>query len=66
VFKVSFAWPPGFDAETHDLRLEGHSVIIEVEPEEVVVTTVPGSSGETARYFAEETAGLDKTRGFPP
>jgi hypothetical protein len=57
VFKVSFELPPGLDAGTHDLPLNGHSVLAEVEPEEFVATTVPGgSSGEAARYFAEETA----------
>ena len=56
VFKVSFNWPPGFDAETHDLPVDGHSVLVEVEPEDVVAITIPGSSGEAARHFAEETA----------
>jgi hypothetical protein len=56
VFRVFFDWPPEFDAETHDLPLDGHSVLVEVEPEGAVATTTPGGSGETARYFAEETA----------
>lgn len=57
VFKVSFDWPPGFDAETHGLPVDGHSVVVEVEPEEVVATAIAGSSRErAARDFAEETA----------
>ncbi|MBV9998232.1 MAG: hypothetical protein JO015_03870 [Verrucomicrobia bacterium] len=55
MFKVSFDWPPGFDAKRHDLPVDGHSVIVEVEPEEVGAT-IPGSSQETALYCAEETA----------
>ena len=55
-FKISFESPPGFDAETHDLPLDGHSVLVEVEPEGFVATPVPGDSGEAAWSIAEETA----------
>lgn len=48
--------PPDFDAEKHDLPLGGHSVLVEVDPEEFVAITAPDGSGEAARHFAEETA----------
>ena len=43
--------------EAHDLSLDGHSVLVEVEPEGGVAATVAGSvGGIAARHFAEETA----------
>lgn len=56
MFKVSFDWPLGFDEETHDLPLDSRSVLVEVEPDEVVATGLPGTSDDAARHSAEETA----------
>ena len=56
MFKVSFDWPPGSDAETRGVPIDGQSVLVEVEPEEAIATAIPGEAGAPSRHFAEETA----------
>ena len=56
LFEVVFRGTSGSPGESHDSRIRNQSVIVEVEPDNIVKEAAFPSSGDAAREYAKELA----------